>query len=102
MAGYHVVRRTESHTRESVSPDHIIEQTLIRSLKSTGSLTRRTGFEEVQHNIYTLSRLACVEVSTSIEELAGAKYVSSNQRKSSSNSNVERGNTDIDKLKNNF
>ena len=39
MADYHVVRRTEGHTWGGVSPDHIIEQTLMLSLKSTESLT---------------------------------------------------------------
>ena len=79
-----------------VSPGHIIEKTLMRSLKSAGSLTRGTGFEEVQRNIYILSRPACAEVSTSIKELTGTKYFN-DQRKSSSNSRVERADTDIDK-----
>ena len=56
MAGNHVVRRVEvGHTWGSVSPDHITERTLMQSLKSTGSLTRRAGYEEVQRNIYILS-----------------------------------------------
>ena len=43
MAGYHVLRKTEGRTLGSVSPDHIIEQTLMRSLKSAG------GFHEEQN-----------------------------------------------------
>ena len=40
LAAGHVVRRTVVHTWEGVSPDDITEQTLIRSLNSTGGLTR--------------------------------------------------------------
>ena len=68
------------------------------SLKSTGGLTRRTGFEEIQHSIYILSRPASAEVSTSIQELIDTNDISSDQHKSSSNSRAERDNIDIDKL----
>ena len=86
MAGYHVLRQTEGHTLGDVSPDHVIEQTLMRSLKSAGGFTRGTGFEDVQRHIYVLPRPSCAEVSTSIEELTDTKYISSDQHKSSSNS----------------
>ena len=61
MVGYYLVLRTEGHIWGGVSPDHIIEQTFMGSLKSTGGLTQGTGFEEVQRNIYILSRSACAE-----------------------------------------
>ena len=61
------------------SSDHIIEETLMQSLKSTGSVTRGKGIEEVQCNIYNLSQPACAKVSTSIEELTETKHISSDQ-----------------------
>ena len=79
MAGYHVVHWTEDDTWGGVSSDHIIEETLMKSLKSTGSVTRGKGIEEVQCNIYNLSQPACAKVSTSIEELTGTKHISSDQ-----------------------
>ena len=43
------------------SSDHIIEETLMQSLKSTGSVTRGKGIEEIQCNIYNLSPPACAQ-----------------------------------------
>ena len=37
--GYHVIRSDKTHVWAGVSPDQVIEQTLMRSLKSTGGLT---------------------------------------------------------------
>ena len=71
-----------------MSHDHIIEQPLIRNLKSAGGLTRGTGFEEVQRTIFILTLPECAEVSTSIEELTGTKYISSNQHELSNNSRL--------------
>ena len=45
--GYFVVRRSD-RTWAGLSPDLVIEQVLMRALKSTGGLTRRTGFNETQ------------------------------------------------------
>ena len=79
MAGYHVVHWTEGDTWGGVSSDHITEEILMQSLKSTGSVTRGKGIEEVQCNIYNLSQPACAKVSTSIEELTGTKHISSDK-----------------------
>ena len=70
----------------------------MQSLKSTGSVTRGKGIEEVQCNIYNLSQPACAKVSTSIEELTGTKHISSDQQRLPSNLRVERGNIDIGKV----
>ena len=42
LAGFHVVRRS-NHSWAGLSSDLVIEQTLMRSLKSTGGLTRGSG-----------------------------------------------------------
>ena len=59
----------------------VIEQTLMRSLKSTGELTRGTGFNDSQRNVNIFSRPACAEVSTAMQDFTGAKFVSSDQHK---------------------
>jgi hypothetical protein len=40
-------------------PDLIIEQVLMRSLKTTGGLTRGTGFDEIQRTVWLLSMPIC-------------------------------------------
>ena len=46
----------------------------MRILKSGGA-----GFEEVQCNIYILSRPACAEVSTSLQELTNIRSISNDR-----------------------
>ena len=75
MEGFHVVRRNDSRVWAGVSPDQVIEQTLMRSIKSTGGLTRGTGFGVVQRNTYLFSKPACSEVSCKMQELTGVKFV---------------------------
>ena len=45
MEGHHAVTRTEKHF-SSVSTDMVIEQTLMRSIKSRGGLTNGRGMSE--------------------------------------------------------
>ena len=98
MEGYHVIRRDKTHVWAGVSPDQVIEQTLMRSLKSTGGLTRGTGFNDSQRNVYIFSRPACAEVSTAMQYFTGAKFVSSDQHKDIGVSRIERDKKDISKI----
>ena len=56
------------------SPDLIIEQCLMRTLKTAGALTRGRGFTETQRLIWVLSMPACAEVSKSMQQLTGVKF----------------------------
>lgn len=56
MNGFHVIRRSNQYWA-GLSSDLVIEQTLMRSLKSTGGLTRGSGFNEHQRTLWTMSRL---------------------------------------------
>ena len=47
LAGYHVVQRTDRHWA-GLSTDLVIEQSLMRSIKSEGALTRGRGISESQ------------------------------------------------------
>ena len=45
LDGFHVIRRSDQ-CWEGLSSDLVIEQTLMRSLKSTGGLSRGSGMTE--------------------------------------------------------
>ena len=98
MQGFHVVRRTEGRVWAGLSLDLVIEQTLMRNLKSTGGLTRGTGFKVVQRNVYLFSRPACAEISVAIQELTGKLYSTSEQHKDMSATQIPRDNEECEKL----
>ena len=52
--GFYVVRRS-NHYSAGLGSDLVIEQTLMRSLKSTGGLTRGSGMTEHQRALWTIS-----------------------------------------------
>ena len=54
MQWFHVIRRDRSRAWAGISPDQIIEQTLMRSAKLTGGLTQGTGFCNAQQNIFLI------------------------------------------------
>ena len=54
LEGFHVIRRS-NHFWAGLSSDLVIEQTLMRSLKSTGGLTYGSGMNEDQINMWILS-----------------------------------------------
>ena len=92
------VRRTEGRVWAGLSPDLVIEQTLMQSLKSTAGLTRGTGFKVVQRNAYLFSRPACAKISAAIQELTGKLYSTSEQHKDMSATRIAHDNEDCDKL----
>ena len=59
--GYHVVRRTDKFWA-GLSSDLVIEQTLMRSVKSTGGLTRGRGMSESTRLVWLLSMPACADI----------------------------------------
>ena len=52
--GFHVIRRSDQYWA-GLGSDLVIEQTLMRSLKSTGGLTRGSGMSEHQRAVWTMS-----------------------------------------------
>ncbi len=59
--GFHVVRRSD-RLWAGLSVDLTIEQVLMRSMKTSGGLTRGRGMTEQQRLIWLLSMPACAEV----------------------------------------
>ena len=60
-AGFHVVQRS-NRLWAGLSTDLVIEQVLMRSLKTSGGLTRGGGMTERQQVIWLLFMLACAEI----------------------------------------
>ena len=63
MKGHHVSRRSDCFWA-GLSSDLVTEQVLIRSVKTTGGLTR--GMDELQRASWLLSMPACAEINAAM------------------------------------
>ena len=90
-----VVRRNNRYWG-GLAPDLVIEQALMRSLKSTGGLTRGRGMPECQRSIWTLSMPICAQINESMQDLAGPTYSTSEQHVESSRSRMTKHKHDTD------
>ena len=96
--GLHPVRRSDREWA-GLSTDLVIEQALMRSLKTSGGLTRGSRMSELQRNIWVLSRPACAQVNGTMQNLTGVHHKSSEQIKDLSNSRIERDFNDLSMIK---
>ena len=87
--GMHVVRRSEREWA-GLSTDLVIEQELMRSLKTSGGLTRGSGMSEYQRNIWLLSRPACGHINSVMQSLTGIHHKSGEQIKDLTHARKER------------
>ena len=71
LSGHFVIRRTDRFWA-GLSTDLVIEQVLMRTLKTTGGLTHGRGMEEAQRTRWLLSMPACAELNESMQNLTGA------------------------------
>jgi len=78
--GLHVIRRS-NQLWAGLSSDLVIEQVLIRSLKTSGSLTRGQGITEKQLLLWLFSWPACAEVNQAMQEFTGVNYNTGEQNK---------------------
>ena len=69
-SGHHVIRRSD-RVWGGISPDMVIEQELMRSLKSVGGLTRGTGLKERERLEWLLSMPACAAMNATMQSLTG-------------------------------
>ena len=93
LQGGHVMRRSDRYWA-GLSSDLIIEQVLMRSVKVNGGLTRGRGLSETQRALWVLSMPACADISNSLQEFTGEKYVSSDQHVEASITRIERDTKD--------
>lgn len=96
-SGLHVVRRSERYWA-GLSTDLIIEQVLMRSLKTSGGLTRGRGITEQQRLTWLLAMPASAEISRAMQEFTGVNYNSGEQNKDVTHSRKERDKKDTLKI----
>ena len=75
-----MVRRRD-HLWAGLSVDLIIEQVLMRSMKTSGGLTKGQGMTEQQRVTWLLAITACAEVNNAMQELTGVNYNTGEQNK---------------------
>ena len=66
--GLHVVRRSDRFW-VGLSPDLVIEQVLMRSMKTSGGLTRCRGMTETQRLVWLMAHPFCAEVNNAMQQL---------------------------------
>ncbi len=93
-AGFHCVHRSDRFWA-GLSTDLVIEQVLMRSIKTSGGLTRGRGMAEQQHLTWLLSMPACAQVNQAMQELTAISFNSGEQNKDMSKSRQERDMKDI-------
>ena len=95
--GNFVVRRSARYWA-GLPCDLIIEQVLMRSLKTTGGLTRGAGMSEITRTIWLLSNPICSMYRLTMEENIGVLFKSSEQHKTSMKSRINRDHSDRIKI----
>ena len=104
-ACHHVVRRSDQYWA-GLSTDLVIEQVLqyhqllfqrltMRSVKSSGGLTRGRGMGEAQRAEWLLSMHACADINNAMVDLSGVGFHTSDQHKEVSHARKERDKKDI-------
>ncbi|PIK52555.1 hypothetical protein BSL78_10545 [Apostichopus japonicus] len=95
--GFHVIRRTEQCCA-GLGADLVIEQTLMRSLKSTGGLIRGSGMTEEQRTLWTMSSPVCSEYNIALQDFNHHAFTTSEQHKDSTEARMTRDHLDLRKL----
>ena len=93
LNGLHVVRRSDRYWA-GLSADQVIEQVLMRNLKTSGGLTRGRGMTEIQRLTWVLSAPVCAEINDALDRLTGVFLATSEQHKEGSKSRQERDTKD--------
>lgn len=90
--------RHSDHQWAGLSNDLVIEQTLMRSMKSQGGITRRSGMTPSERNLWILSRPACAQVSHALEEFMEISNERTSQHKDSFQARITKDWNDALKL----
>ena len=97
----HFVRRSD-RPWAGLSTDLVIEKELMRSLKTSGGLTRGSGMSENQRNLWVLSRPICAQVNNSMQILTGVHKNTSEQNKDLSLARQKQDMIDTGKIQHYF
>ena len=76
--GRHVVRRSKKFWA-GLSSDLVIEQTLMRSLKTSGGLTNGSGINEEQCSLWTMSMPVTAMYNMTIQDFSNQIYTTSSK-----------------------
>lgn len=80
MNGDYIIRRSDRYWG-GIACDLTIEQTLMRSIKSRGGLTRGSGIDERSRLIWVQSMPACIEINIAMQQLTELHFETSEQHK---------------------
>ena len=97
IKGLHVVRRTDKYWA-GLGCDLVIEQTLMRTLKSNGGLTRGSGMTDEQRIVWTMSLPVSSLYNLAMQDFTDTTYASSEQHMDIAQSRVKRDASDLEKL----
>ena len=89
MKGHHVPRSSDRFWA-GLSSYLVIEKVLMRSVKTTGGLTRGRGTGESQRASWLLSMPVCAEINAAMQNLTEIGFSTSEQRKEMSLSRLKR------------
>ena len=92
--GFHVIRCSDKFWA-GLGSDLVIEQTLMRSLKSTGGLTRGSGMSEEQRALWVLSSPVCSEYNNAMVDFNKRAFSTSVQHKDMSGARKKRDQADL-------
>ena len=93
QAGYHVLRRSRRYWA-GLSPDLVIEQVLMRSIKTTGGLTRGRGITPSQRSQWLLSMPQCALINNAMQQFTSIHYGTSEQHKELGTTRKKRDDAD--------
>ncbi|CAH3166903.1 unnamed protein product, partial [Porites lobata] len=97
LNGLHVVPRSDRFWA-GLSTDLIIEQVLMRSMKTTGGLTRGWGMSETQRLVWLMSMPACADINNSMQNLTGTNFLTSEQHKDTTKARKEHNQQDTNTI----
>ena len=91
-----MLRRTNRHWA-GLSTDQVIEQVLMRSMKTTGGLTHVGNVGEAKAS-WLLSMSTCTEVNYAVQDFTGIQYFTSDQHKEMGKSRQVHDTSDTEKV----
>src|SRR6218665_100412 len=95
--GYHVIRRSNQFWA-GLSSDLVIEQTLMRSLKTCGGLTRGSGLFDEQRALWTMSTPISAQYKAAMQEFTNMSYCTSEQHKDLTQARMNKDLVDLEKI----
>ena len=95
LQDYHVIRRSNCFWA-GLPLDLAIEKILIKSVKTTGGLTRGRGMSEIQRFlVWLFSRPGCLEINNTMQKFSSVFYSTSDHCKEATQARMERDLKDI-------